>query len=220
MVNAVFADACYFLALSLRRDRLHQQALALAAVNRRLLTTDWVLAEVAAALAAPLTRSRFTALMSGLKARDDVTIVPARNRHFKMGCALYAQRKDKGWSLTDCISFLVMWRYGLTSALTSDKHFSQAGFQILMSTELCGVAEPTPAYGAAVARGEGHRKQRAGCLGHPELADRTNPSVARMSSWRLPRSKAEWPASGTMRRSASGHARCRSQALFMGQTMS
>ena len=147
MVSPVFADACYFLALCIRRDRLHQQALVLAETNQRLLTTEWVLAEVAATLAAPPTRSRFTALITGLEARNDVTIVPARTRHFKMGCALYAQRMDKGWSLTDCISFLVMWRYRVKSALTSDKHFAQAGFQILMNLEPCGVAEPAPAFG-------------------------------------------------------------------------
>lgn len=40
-----------------------------------------------------------------------------------------------------------MWRYGVKSALTSDKHFMQAGFQILMNAEQCGVAEPIPTYG-------------------------------------------------------------------------
>ncbi len=53
MVNMVFADACYFLALSIGRDSLHQQALSLAAVHPRLLTTEWVLAEVAEMLRNP-----------------------------------------------------------------------------------------------------------------------------------------------------------------------
>ena len=43
-----------------------------------------------------------------------------------------AQRLDKDWSLTDCISFVVMRRRGLTDALTSDHHFEQAGFSILL----------------------------------------------------------------------------------------
>lgn len=146
MMSGVFADACYFLALTLGRDRLHQQALVLAATDQPLITTEWVLAEVAATLAAPRMRARFTALMAWLEARNDVTIVTTSTEHFKMGCALYARRKDKGWSLTDCISFLVMWRRGVKSALTSDKHFAQAGFQILMSMEPCGVAEPAPIY--------------------------------------------------------------------------
>lgn len=148
MVSAVFADTCYFLALSACRDRLHRQALALeASLNQPLLTTEWVLTEVADALAAPATRTRFTALISRLRARDDVRIVSVTHEHFRRGCALYVQRMDKGWSLTDCISFLVMWQRGVKTALTSDQHFAQAGFQILMGAELSGVAEPTPLYG-------------------------------------------------------------------------
>jgi hypothetical protein len=45
-------------------------------------------------------------------------------------------------------------------------------------------------------------------------------SVAVTSSCVLPGSSAEWPASGTMRRFASGQARCSAQALIIGQTTS
>jgi predicted nucleic acid-binding protein len=41
---------------------------------------------------------------------------------------LYRQRADKHWSLTDCISFVVMEQEGLREALTGDRHFAQAGF--------------------------------------------------------------------------------------------
>ncbi len=39
---------------------------------------------------------------------------------------------DKEWSLTDCISFVVMEERGLIGALTSDHHFEQAGFSVLL----------------------------------------------------------------------------------------
>jgi hypothetical protein len=45
---------------------------------------------------------------------------------------LYRQRADKDWSLTDCISFVVMRQRGLTEALTGDHHFEQAGFVALL----------------------------------------------------------------------------------------
>ncbi len=59
-------------------------------------------------------------------------IVPASTELRKKGVALYASRADKNWSLTDCISFVVMEEYGLTDALTSDHHFAQAGFRVLL----------------------------------------------------------------------------------------
>jgi predicted nucleic acid-binding protein len=45
---------------------------------------------------------------------------------------LYHLRPDKQWSLTDCISFLVMSEEGITEALTADHHFEQAGFVALL----------------------------------------------------------------------------------------
>lgn len=150
MVTPVFADTSYFLALNTRRDRLHRQALALqASLNQPLLTTEWVLTEVADAMAAPATRARFAALMERLKSRSDVRIVSVSHEHFANGCTLYLQRMDKEWSLTDCISFLVMWQWGIRIALTADQHFAQAGFRILMNAEPYGVREPAPVYDAA-----------------------------------------------------------------------
>ena len=50
----------------------------------------------------------------------------------EQGMDLYARRPDKEWSLTDCISFVVMSQNGLEEALTGDHHFEQAGFRILL----------------------------------------------------------------------------------------
>ena len=59
------------------------------------------------------------------------TVVPAEQRWFDLGAALYEARLDKKWSLTDCISFVVMQEMGLTA----DGDFVQAGFRILMTRE-------------------------------------------------------------------------------------
>ena len=66
--------------------------------------------------------------------RDDnhVTIVPPDDALFHRGVEFYAQRPDKDWSLTDCISFVVMEERGIREALTGDHHFEQAGFAALL----------------------------------------------------------------------------------------
>ncbi|MGC8911035.1 MAG: type II toxin-antitoxin system VapC family toxin [Nitrososphaeria archaeon] len=37
-------------------------------------------------------------------------------------------KKSKGYSFTDCTSFTIMKKYGVTHAFTFDKHFGEAGF--------------------------------------------------------------------------------------------
>ena len=48
------------------------------------------------------------------------------------GLAIFAERQDKDWPLTDCISFVVMQEQGITEALTGDRHFEQAGFVAML----------------------------------------------------------------------------------------
>ena len=55
-------------------------------------------------------------------------IVEFSDSLYRRGLTLYDQRPDKAWSLTDCISFVVMEENAIREALTGDRHFSQAGF--------------------------------------------------------------------------------------------
>jgi hypothetical protein len=71
-------------------------------------------------------------LVQRLRADANSTIVEANRAIFDAGFDLYSQRPDKDWSLTDCISFVVMNRLRLTEALTADRHFEQAGFKVLL----------------------------------------------------------------------------------------
>ena len=67
--------------------------------------------------------------------REDAktVILPACSELIEKGLQLYAGRLDKGWSLTDCISFVAMREHGINDALTCDHHFEQAGFRVLLS---------------------------------------------------------------------------------------
>ncbi|MBI5388000.1 MAG: type II toxin-antitoxin system VapC family toxin [Verrucomicrobia bacterium] len=128
-MSAVFADTFYFLAYLNRADANHKAAVAGAqAVQGPLVTTAWVLTEVADAFAASASRRRMAAFIASLEADSATRIVPANQELFHRGLALYDQRPDKEWSLTDCISFVVMKDEGMTEALTGDHHFEQAGF--------------------------------------------------------------------------------------------
>lgn len=128
-----FADSFVFLALLNRRDRKHKAATeALEGAATPLVTTAWVLTELADGLCAPKTRHLFLSLEQRLRQNLLVTIVPANDLHYEKGLALYRERPDKNWSLTDCISFVVMEERGISEALTGDHHFEQAGFIALL----------------------------------------------------------------------------------------
>jgi predicted nucleic acid-binding protein len=132
-LNGIFADTYYYLALVSERDAGHERAVAASrACNDRVLTTAWVLTEVADALASPDQRPAFVRLLQELRRDPNTTIIDPTVELFDAGCLLYAERPDKAWSLTDCISFVVMRQYGLAEALTGDHHFEQAGFRALL----------------------------------------------------------------------------------------
>jgi predicted nucleic acid-binding protein len=98
----------------------------------QLVTTEFVLLEVADALSSPPLRAKVVTFMDGLRPRAVLDIVPAISELFAAGWALFCQRPDKEWSLTDCTSFSVMAQRRITEAFTSDHHFEQAGFRKLM----------------------------------------------------------------------------------------
>jgi predicted nucleic acid-binding protein len=53
---------------------------------------------------------------------------------FDRAVSLYSARPDKEWGLTDCISFVLMSERGIAQALTTDRHFEQAGFLNVLKT--------------------------------------------------------------------------------------
>lgn len=132
-MTARFADTFYFLALGNKADAAHQAARSIWQHEPGpVVTTAWVLTEVADALAAPSDRASFLRLLGGLKQIPAFEMIPPDADLWERGLDLYARRPDKGWSLTDCISFVVMSDRGITEALTGDHHFEQAGFRALL----------------------------------------------------------------------------------------
>jgi uncharacterized protein len=96
------------------------------------LTTGWILTEVADACATMSNRSKVVEFIRQMSKGRDIRVVRFSQELFERGLQLYQSRADKQWSLTDCISFVVMEDEGISDALTGDKHFEQAGFNALL----------------------------------------------------------------------------------------
>jgi predicted nucleic acid-binding protein len=92
-----------------------------------------MLTEVAGALASIPQRRQLQAKFQLLADDPETHIVKASPDLFERGLTLYNSRPDKFWSLTDCISFVVMAEERISDALTGDRHFDQAGFKALLA---------------------------------------------------------------------------------------
>ena len=133
-MSAPFADTHYYIALLNPNDTTHERARKLSgALHGGHATTMWVLVELANFLSAPRQREAFLRLYDRLRNNAKVMILPATPSRVDLAIDLYRRRPDKAWSLTDCMSFVVMREHGLTDALTADHHFAQAGCNALLA---------------------------------------------------------------------------------------
>lgn len=132
----MFVDTAAWIALLNVSDALHSRAKQvmneLIQQNVLLVTTEFVLLEVADALSIPAIRSQTVAFINGLRQLSILEIIPISQTLLVESWTLYSQRLDKEWGLTDCTSFVVMTQEKITQAFTSDRHFEQAGFVKLL----------------------------------------------------------------------------------------
>jgi len=133
-MRPVFADTFYFIALLDSRDAAHAGAIYFSRLpGLRLVTTDYVLLELADAFHKPSQRGEFLILWEVLQRDSAFQIIPGSTNLLRLGVQYYKKRRDQEWQLTDCISFEVMENLGLKEALTGDRHFVQAGFKALLA---------------------------------------------------------------------------------------
>ncbi|HEV7672329.1 MAG TPA: type II toxin-antitoxin system VapC family toxin [Thermoanaerobaculia bacterium] len=133
-----FLDTSYAIALSSETDRHHDLARDLAfrigSEAVRLVTTRAVLLEIGNGLAKQRFRRAAVELLAVLESDSMVEVVPLSEGLYARAEELFRRHSDKEWGLTDCVSFVVMRERGISEALSTDRHFEQAGFHPLLSS--------------------------------------------------------------------------------------
>ncbi len=139
-MRPVFADTFYWLALLNPGDDWHQTVLhhARQSSDVPIVTTDGVLDEVLnyASTRGTLMRQKALALCRRIMREPTMKIVVYSPELRQLGFSLYEQRPDKAYSLTDCISMIVMQQMNIREVLTHDKHFTQEGFVIIFRDDV------------------------------------------------------------------------------------
>ena len=136
MTLRYFADSFFYIAVLNCRDQSHDQVVAKSSeIEGSIVTTDAVLLEVADAFSGLDDRVRIARFLRMLWNTPGVKVIELSRGLLQKGLDLFESRSDKDWTLTDCISFVVMEEQGIGDALTGDHHFKQAGFNILFPSE-------------------------------------------------------------------------------------
>jgi len=135
-MKAVFADTSYWIALLYPPDHLHAKVTAMSREISmvRLVTSEMVLTELLNTFSngSPKMRSIIVRAVEEVRKGDSVIVFPQTSEQFTKALDRYKQSADKNWSLTDCASFHIMETERISSALTHDHHFVQAGFEALL----------------------------------------------------------------------------------------
>lgn len=137
-MKTVFADTFYWIAFCNPSDIWYKQVrhITKSIEPLHIVTTEDVLSEVLTFYAnSGLTiRRRAVDLVKGIMQSNDVQVIRQGHELFLSGFELYERRLDKGYSLPDCISMIVMKQLNISEVLTHDKHFAQEGFSILFKS--------------------------------------------------------------------------------------
>ena len=128
-----FVDTSFVVALVNKKDQHHNVALDLAERfdGLGLVTTDAILLEIGNALSRNF-KQQSVEIIEHFLTSGNVKIVHLQPLLFRKAFDLYKSHSDKLWGLIDCVSFVVMREQFISDALTFDKHFEQAGFNILI----------------------------------------------------------------------------------------
>ena len=120
---------CYLDAAEIR----HLEAVTLFEAETLKITHNYVLVEfVALAHARRYPRHIALSFVADIATHPDIEVVWVDEARHAAALAMLRAQLDKSYSLCDAISFLLMRERAVREALTTDRHFEQAGFRRLL----------------------------------------------------------------------------------------
>lgn len=138
--RGIFVDTAGWAHLLDRTQKHHHKAVSLYKAYRDrgvpFITTNYIIAELVALLTSPLkvARPKLVRIIDSIRTSPYVHIVHVSPQLDEKAWGYLKRHLDKNWSLVDCVSFVVMEDLHIRLALTSDRHFEQAGFTILLKS--------------------------------------------------------------------------------------
>jgi uncharacterized protein len=134
MRNSILIDTGYWLALELRNDQNHFRAMQhwqqFLTTFPHVVITSYIFDEVVTFLNSRGYHAKAIQVGNRWLNSPSVQLIHIDETLFRKGWLYFQQYDDKDYSLTDCLSFVVMQDLEIHKAFTFDHHFAQAGFVI------------------------------------------------------------------------------------------
>lgn len=131
----IFVDTGAFLARYVRQDEHHRRAkrawTEIERSRRRCFTSNFVLDETFTLLGRRASYAFAAERARALLASSALTILRPDLDDEGKAVELFAKFADQKVSFTDCVSFALMRHHGLNRAFTFDRHFADAGFELV-----------------------------------------------------------------------------------------
>ena len=102
--------------------------------RRPIVTTDYIIAETVNLAMARRGRLVAERVLDLIDKSAGIRIERIGADRFAATKAFFRKHSDHSYSFTDCTSFVVMRELEITDSLTTDHHFSEAGFRPLLAT--------------------------------------------------------------------------------------
>lgn len=100
--------------------------------GRNFITTNAVLLEFGNAFSQVNLRPTAVKMIEAVRSSSKWECVSTDEALVERGFQKFKQIRDKEWGLIDCISMIVSKDKEITDIFTTDHHFKQAGFKILL----------------------------------------------------------------------------------------
>ena len=137
-MRALFVDTAGWMACADAADPAHAQCRAARdgalEAGQALVTTDFVVDETLTLLRLRLGLRAAETWWHQVDGSSRLRWERIDGDRFEKARQLFFRYHDKTYSFTDCTSFVAMREARLTHALTTDRHFRQAGFHVLPAT--------------------------------------------------------------------------------------
>ena len=130
----LFGDSAAWLPFFDRRERQHeiirQTVSLLARQNLTIYVTDYIIDETLTLIVARVGHSAAVTCGEWFLTSPFVKVIHIETGQWDEAWGLFQRYDDKGFSFTDCTSFVVMRQHHLVDAFTFDHHFGQMGFRM------------------------------------------------------------------------------------------